>query len=93
MRQEGIAMNDDLLKKAYINAFSINDKYIKDMIIINTKSLIDDISQRYVKIDKNRLKDELLYYKFYGDSIKDLNILNILLPVIILILKEVKKKY
>ena len=56
MRQEGIAMNDDLLKKAYINAFSINDKYIKDMIIINTKSLIDDISQRYVKIDKNRLK-------------------------------------
>ena len=60
MRQEGIAMNDDLLKKAYINAFSINDKYIKDMIIINTKSLIDDISQRYVKIDKNRLKDELL---------------------------------
>lgn len=53
------------------------------MIIINTKSLIDDISQRYVKIDKNRLKDELLYYKFYGDSIKDLNILNILLPVII----------
>ncbi|MFR4766659.1 MAG: hypothetical protein ACLUAF_12025 [Paraclostridium sordellii] len=76
-------MNDDLLKKAYINAFSINDKYIKDMIIINTKSLIDDISQRYVKIDKNRLKDELLYYKFYGDSIKDLNILNILLPVII----------
>ncbi|MFR3071426.1 MAG: hypothetical protein ACLTK8_00685 [Paeniclostridium sp.] len=76
-------MREDLLKKAYINAFGIEDKYIKDMIILNTKSLVDDITQRYVKIDKNRLKDELLYYKFYGQKLKDLNIINIVLPIVI----------
>ncbi len=37
-------MKEELLKKSYINAFSINDDYIKSMIIINTKSLIDEIS-------------------------------------------------
>lgn len=76
-------MKEELLKKAYINAFSIEDKYIKNMIILNTKSLIDDLAQRYVKIDKNRLRDELLYYRFYGEKLYDINIVNILLPVII----------
>ncbi|MCU9814997.1 MULTISPECIES: hypothetical protein [Paraclostridium] len=76
-------MKEELLKKAYINAFSIEDKYIKNMIILNTKSLIDDLAQRYVKIDKNRLRDELLYYRFYGERLDDINIVNILLPVII----------
>lgn len=76
-------MKDELLKKAYINALSIEDKYIKDMIILNTKSLIDDIAQRYVRIDKNRLKDELVYYRFYGEKVSDINIINILLPIII----------
>ena len=76
-------MKEDLLKRAYINAFGIEDKYIKDMIIVNTKSLVDDVAQRYVRIDKNRLKDELLYYRFYGEKVKDLNIINILLPIII----------
>ena len=76
-------MKEELLKKAYINAFGIEDKYIKDMIILNTKSLIDDLAQRYVKIDKNRLRDELLYYRFYGEKLDDINIVNILLPVII----------
>ena len=76
-------MKEELLKKSYINAFSINDNYIKNMIIINTKSLVDDKSQRCVKIDKNRLRDELIYYKFYGEKIKDINILNIFLPIII----------
>jgi hypothetical protein len=76
-------MKEELLKKAYISAFSIEDKYIKNMIILNTKSLIDDLDQRYVKIDKNRLRDELLYYRFYGEKLKDINIINVLLPVII----------
>lgn len=76
-------MKEELLKKAYINAFSIEDKYIKNMITLNTKSLIDDLAQRYVKIDKNRLRDELLYYRFYGEKLDDINIVNILLPVII----------
>lgn len=76
-------MKDDILKKSYLNAFDIKDKYIKDMLIIITKSLIDDSSQRCVKIDDNRLRDELIYYKFYGEKLNDLNIINILLPIII----------
>lgn len=76
-------MKDELLKKSYLNAFDIKDEYIKEMLIITTKSLIDDASQRCVKIDDNRLRDELIYYRFYGEKIKDLNIINILLPIII----------
>lgn len=76
-------MKEELLKKAYISAFRIEDKYIKNMIILNTKSLIDDLAQRYVKIDENRLRDELLYYRFYGEKLKDINIINILFPIII----------
>ena len=76
-------MKDEILKKSYLNAFDIKDKYIKDMLIVITKSLVDDTKQRCVKIDDNRLRDELIYYKFYGEKINDLNIINILLPIII----------
>ena len=76
-------MKDEILKKSYLNAFDIKDKYIKDMLIVITKSLVDDAKQRCVKIDDNRLRDELIYYKFYGEKINDLNIINILLPIII----------
>ncbi|MBP3929713.1 MAG: hypothetical protein J6D47_09145 [Peptostreptococcaceae bacterium] len=76
-------MKDEILKKSYLNAFDIKDKYIKDMLIVITKSLVDDANQRCVKIDDNRLRDELIYYKFYGEKINDLNIINILLPIII----------
>ncbi|MGL5507551.1 MAG: hypothetical protein ACRDB0_06590 [Paraclostridium sp.] len=76
-------MKDEILKKSYLNAFDINDKYIKDMLIIVAKSLKDDAKQRCVKIDDNRLRDELIYYKFYGEKLDDLNIINILLPIII----------
>ena len=76
-------MKDNLIKKAYISAFDIDDKYLKDLIVINTKCLIDDKIQRYVYIDSNRLRDELIYYKFYGERPNYNNILNILLPVII----------
>lgn len=76
-------MKDEILKKSYLNAFDIKDKYIKNMLIVITKSLIDDAKQRCVKIDDNRLRDELIYYKFYGEKIEDLNIINILLPIII----------
>lgn len=71
------------IKNAYISAFEINDKSLKDLIIINTKCLIDDKIQRYVYIDNNRLRDELIYYKFYGEKLSTKNIINILLPVIL----------
>lgn len=76
-------MKNNLIKNAYISAFDIEDKYLKDLIIINTKCLIDDKTQRYVYIDNNRLRDELIYYRFYGEKPEYNNILNILLPLII----------
>ena len=56
-------MKDEILKKSYLNAFDIKDKYIKDMLIVITKSLMDDSKQRCVKIDDNRLRYELIFYK------------------------------
>ena len=44
---------------------------------------MDDKTQRCVYIDNNRLRDELIYYRFYGEKPHIINILNILLPVII----------
>lgn len=76
-------MKDNIIKNAYISAFDIKDKYLKDLIIINTKCLIDDNTQRCVYVDNNRLRDELIYYRFYGDTPGYNNILNILLPIII----------
>ena len=75
-------MKDNLIKKAYISSFDIDDKYLKDLIVINTKCLIDDNTQRYVYVDNNRLRDELIYYRFYGEKLNYNNIINILLPVI-----------
>lgn len=75
-------MKDNLIKKAYISAFDIDDKYLKDLIVINTKCLIDDNTQRYVYVDNNRLRDELIYYRFYGEKPNYNNIINILLPII-----------
>ena len=86
-------MKDNLIKKAYISAFDIEDKYLKDLIVINTKCLVDDNIQRRVYIDNKRLRDELIYYKFYGERPNYNNILNLLLPedeVLELIQKYVK---
>ncbi len=76
-------MKNELIKQAYISSMDIEDKALKDMIIITTKCLADDGNQRYVYVDNNRLRDELIYYRFYGEDINYDNILNILLPVII----------
>lgn len=78
-----ILMKQKIIKNAYISAFDIDDKNLKDLILINTKCLVDDSKQRYVFVDNKRLKDELIYYRFYGENIKYNNILNILFPVII----------
>lgn len=76
-------MKDDRVKNSYIASFDINDNELKDLIIINTKCLIDNKLQRSVFIDNNRLKDELIYYKFYGEIRQNNIILNIILPVIL----------
>lgn len=76
-------MKEVLIKNAYINSFDIDDKIIKDILIINTKSLVDDKTQRCVYIDESRLKGELIYYRYYGKKILKSNILNILLPLIL----------
>lgn len=78
-------MKENLIRNSYLNSFNINDekKGLQDLIIINTKCLIDDKVQRYVYIDNNRLKDELRYYNFYGTKPAYDDILNILLPLIL----------
>ncbi|MCC0695671.1 hypothetical protein [Clostridioides sp. ES-S-0048-02] len=76
-------MNDVLIKKVYTSSFNNGSKTLKDLIIINTKSLIDDKTQRCVYIDEKRLKDELIYFRFYGEKIDNVNFLNILLPLIL----------
>lgn len=78
-------MKENLIRNSYLNSFDINDeeKGLTDLIIINTKCLIDDKIQRYAYIDNNRLKDELRYYNFYGTKPSYDDILNILLPLIL----------
>ncbi|MCC0646759.1 hypothetical protein [Clostridioides sp. ZZV15-6598] len=76
-------MNDVLIKKVYTSSFNNGSKALKDLIIINTKSLMDDKTQRCVYIDEKRLKDELIYFRFYGEKIGNVNFLNILLPLIL----------
>ena len=76
-------MKENLIRNSYLNSFNINDKGLHDLIIINTKCLVDDKIQRYVYIDNNRLKDELRYYNFYGTKPSYDDILNILLPLIL----------
>lgn len=76
-------MKDNIIKKCYLAAFDINDKNLKDLMIINTKCLVGDGKNRYVYIDSNRLKDELIYYRFYGEIPSYNSILNLILPAIL----------
>ncbi len=78
-------MSENLIRNAYLNSFNIDDKQngLDDLIILNTKCLIDDKIQRCVYVDNDRLKDELRYYNFYGKKPNYDDILNILLPLIL----------
>lgn len=78
-----IFMKDDIIKKSYIASFDIEDKSLKDLIIINTKCLVDDNTQRYVFVDNNRLKDELIYYRFYSEKPEYNNVMSLLLPLVL----------
>ncbi|MDR0880077.1 MAG: hypothetical protein LBN09_05145 [Clostridioides sp.] len=74
-------MKENLLKNSYVSAFETTDDVIRDLIIINTKSLVDDKEEHRVYIDENRLKAELKYYNYYGNRIVESNLLGTLLPV------------
>lgn len=78
-------MKESLIRNSYLNSFNINDDEngLRSLIVINTKCLIDDKTQRYVYVDNNRLKDELRYYNFYGTKPSYDDILSILLPLIL----------
>lgn len=76
-------MKCDIIKKSYLASFDVEDKSIQDLIIINTKCLVDSNSQRVVFLDENRLKDELIYHMFYGQKPNYNNIINIALPIIL----------
>lgn len=78
-------MKESLIRNSYLNSFNINDDEngLRSLIVINTKCLIDDKTQRYVYVDNNRLKNELRYYNFYGTKPTYDDILSILLPLIL----------
>ena len=76
-------MKDDLIKNCYISAFDIEDSSLKNLIIIGTKCLIDNKSQRNVYTDNKRLRDELIYFNFYDNKPEYADVLNLLLPLIL----------
>ncbi|MGM9534507.1 MAG: hypothetical protein ACI3VR_04620 [Intestinibacter sp.] len=76
-------MKDDLIKNCYISAFDVEDSSLKNLIIIGTKCLIDNKSQRNVYTDNKRLRDELIYFNFYDNKPKYADVLNLLLPLIL----------
>ena len=76
-------MRDDLIKNCYISSFDIEDSSLKHLMIIGTKCLIDNKSQRNVYVDNNRLKDELIYFNFYESKPQYSDVLNVLLPLIL----------
>lgn len=76
-------MVENIIKNSYVSLFSIKDDFLKEIILINTKCLVDNKKQRYVYVDSNRLKDELIYHKFYGNKLQTETFLSVIFPVII----------
>ena len=76
-------MRDDLIKNCYISSFDIEDSSLKHLMIIGTKCLIDNKLQRYVYVDINMIKDELIYFNFYVSKPQYSDVLNVLLPLIL----------
>ena len=85
-------MIENIIKNSYTSLFSIKDDFLKEIFLINTKCLIDDKKQRYVYIDDNRLKNELIYHKFYGNKLQTKTFLSVVFPVIISNTNKGKKK-
>lgn len=78
-----MSLKDEIIKKAYIKSYKIENSMLKYFITITTKCLVDDVKQRYVYIDENRFRDELRYYKYYGNMDRNTNFLNASIPLIL----------
>ncbi|SHJ61705.1 hypothetical protein [Tepidibacter formicigenes] len=75
---------EDKIKNSFIYSFLCKDKYLKDLIILNLKSLIDNKNERKITIDYNRLRDELIFYKYYGVKYNNSSYnINFILPIIL----------
>ncbi|MEJ8554047.1 hypothetical protein [Tepidibacter sp. Z1-5] len=62
---------ENRIKNSYIYSFVNNKKYLNDFIKIVTKCLIDDKTTKTVYIDYHRFREELVFYKYYGERNDD----------------------
>ncbi len=74
---------EDRMKNAFVYSFFCKDSYLKDLMILNVKSLVDDKNEKVVFIDYSRLKEELVFYQYYGEKQNTPYILNLILPIIL----------
>ncbi|SHH24510.1 hypothetical protein [Tepidibacter thalassicus] len=75
---------EDKIKKSFIYSFFCDSKYLKGLIVLNVKSLIDNKSEKRIVVDYNRLRDELIFYKYYGVKYNNsLYNINFVLPIIL----------
>lgn len=75
---------ENRMKNSYIYSFINNKKYLNDFIKIVTKCLIDDKTTKTVYIDYHRLREELVFYKYYGEKNDDyIYDITYLLPIVL----------
>ncbi|MCT4509189.1 MAG: hypothetical protein N4A48_10650 [Tepidibacter sp.] len=75
---------ENRIKNSYIYSFINNKKYLYDFIKIVTKCLIDDKTTKTVYVDYKRLREELVFYKYYGVKNDDyLHDITYVLPIIL----------
>ena len=58
------------IRNSIIYSFLTDDANIRNLIVLNAKSLVDDKEGKAVRIDEKRLKGELLYYRYYCENHK-----------------------
>ncbi|WFD09485.1 hypothetical protein [Tepidibacter hydrothermalis] len=75
---------ENRIKNSYIYSFINNKKYLNDFIKIVTKCLIDNKATKTVCIDYHRLREELVFYKYYGKKNEDyIYDITYILPIIL----------
>ncbi len=56
------------IRNSIMYSFLTSDANIRNLIVLNAKSLADDKEGKAVRIDEKRLKCELLYYRYYFEN-------------------------
>ncbi|WP_099188621.1 hypothetical protein [Tepidibacter mesophilus] len=75
---------ENRIMNSYIYSFCSGNNYLNDLIKIITKSLIDHKTTKTVYVDYNRLREELVFYKYYGLKNEDyLYDITYVLPIIL----------